>query len=180
MLALEIGLRRCGDFFLTERFGHDAQHRFRLRRLGQDVRDTAVLGELLRLGSVEVRRTEDDWRRTKGRVRAQLANEFVAVHRRHQDVRNHEIRMLDARDGERLCPTARLEQAVTVIAEQSHQVLPVLGAIVDDQNLGGHCMPVTGPAGGRSALRDLLIADDEIGTLRTAPNANFQMRNCLS
>jgi len=41
-------------------------------------------------------------------------------------------------------------------------------------------MPATGPSGGRSALRGLLIADDEIGALRTAPNANFQMRNCLS
>ncbi len=152
MLAIKIERRRgCRECLLAERFGHGAQHRFRLGWLGEDARDPTVLRELLRLGSVVVRRKEDDRRRGKRGVCAQLANEFVAVHRRHQYLRNHEVRMLEARDGERLRPAARLEQAVTVIAEQRHQVFPVLDAIVDDQNLG-HCSPVIGPSAGAQGI----------------------------
>ena len=135
MPLIEIGRRFDFPWLdIPERQRDDLQQSFRPCRFAQRVRDAAVPRQLLRLRAVVMRRVEDDRCRGQRRIRAQPADEFVAVHRRHQNVRNHQVRTFDASQRQRMCAIVRLDQAVPVITEQRHQVFAVHRKVVDDQD----------------------------------------------
>jgi hypothetical protein len=79
-------------------------------------------------------REEDDARVFQRRLGAQLLDELVAIHRRHQDVGDDEVGQFGARDGQRAGAVFGFEDAVPGQAEQGAQIAAVAGPVVDNQN----------------------------------------------
>ncbi len=75
---------------------------------------------------------------------AALSDEFIAVHRRHQNVRDDQFRVLGLAHGESFRAVAGLEQAVTGITKEGHQKFPVTRTIVNYED-GRHVSPSPSP-----------------------------------
>ena len=61
-------------------------------------------------------------------------DEFVAVHVRHEDIGDDQVRPLGAQYFQRVGTIGRLQQAVAAVAQQCGQEFAVQHMIVDDQD----------------------------------------------
>ncbi len=68
-------------------------------------------------------------------MRSQLAYELVAIHRRHQNVGNDELRTLLDGDAQAVRPIRRLYRRVAFVPQEGEHDLAVGGVVVNDQNL---------------------------------------------
>ena len=67
-------------------------------------------------------------------IKAQFSHEFIAIHLRHENIGNDQIRFFFARYFERLRAVLRLKQAVAAVGQHRHQSLPIGRAVIDDEN----------------------------------------------
>ena len=122
------GLRRMGQGLI-----YGEQNVLRLAGFDQHPRDTAGPGQIARLAFAVVRAVENNLGGGQRRIRPQLPHEFVAVHGRHQDVRNHQFGALLAHQRQRLGAIGGLQRLVTPVVDQRYHQFPVFGVIVDHQ-----------------------------------------------
>src|ERR1700676_4962413 len=90
----------------------------RFRWLGNHGRYAAVASQCLCLLLVVVRGPEDHASLQNARVGTKLANKLIAIHRRHQDVGNHQVGPFRPGESEGLSPIGSLKQAVMRVTEQ--------------------------------------------------------------
>jgi hypothetical protein len=81
-----------------------------------------------------VRGVQDDRRFAELGIRSQLPREFVAVHGRHEDVGNDEIRLLGPSRRKTVETIGCFDQQMTLAIEQCHAQLAVRGVVVNDQD----------------------------------------------
>jgi hypothetical protein len=120
MLAIErvrIG-GAVGDLVRAQRARNRLQDFLRLARFGQHQRHAARMRELSRLGLHERGRVEHDMGTRDVAVGAQLPDEFIAIHARHQDVADHQLGPFGTCKRERLGTVGGFDEAMPRIAEQ--------------------------------------------------------------
>jgi hypothetical protein len=108
-----------------------------LRGFEQHARDAVRLCERLRVPAAEVRRIEDDRHARGGRIGLQAPRELVAVHRRHEHIRDHEVGSCLLRALETFAPVHRARHAMTRSLEERSKRLAVRAVVVGDED-GGH------------------------------------------
>jgi hypothetical protein len=67
-------------------------------------------------------------------VLAQTADKLETVHLRHDDVGDDQMGALGFREGKSLRPVGSFEELMTFIAQESYQVLPGGGPVINDQD----------------------------------------------
>ena len=81
-------------------------------------------------------RRDHDYRQHRGDLaRTQALAHRIAVELGHEDVEQHEVRLLDFDDGEGLGAVARGDDVVSVGREHRLEQTHVLGDVVDDEDL---------------------------------------------
>src|SRR5262245_55433273 len=68
-------------------------------------------------------------------VDAQQLQHLPAVHLRHHDVEQHQVRPLDLGLGQRLVPAARRDDVVALLAQHQLEKMQYVGLVVDDEYL---------------------------------------------
>jgi len=114
------------------------QDRGVVRGLEQHARDAVRPGERLRILPAKVGGVEHERGSRGRRFGAQPARELIAVHERHQHVRDHEIRARLACARERLAAVGRAQHAMPRALEQRRKRFAIRAAVVGDQD-GCHC-----------------------------------------
>src|SRR5204863_529293 len=77
---------------------------------------------------------QHDRQETRVRARAKAPGQLVAVHPGHEDVQQHDIRVLADRDGDAVLGARRLERAHAGVLQQVAGELHVLLVVLDDQD----------------------------------------------
>ncbi len=113
---------------------HRRQDHVGIARLGQDRAHAAGLGQFARLRLAVGGGVEDDRGGRDRRLRPKLPRELEAVHGRHQDVGDDQLRPFGAHDLERGGAIGGLHQCVPGMAEQRQQELTIEGPIIDNEN----------------------------------------------
>jgi hypothetical protein len=80
-----------------------------------------------------VRGVEHHWNRARGGIEAQLLDQLIAVHHRHEHIGNHQIRVFGPGKGQADGAVGGFEQPMALRAQQQHQHQPVHGEVVDDE-----------------------------------------------
>ena len=105
--------RRGRRWRQSQRLVHREENGVGVGRLGKQMKYAAGLGQRLSLGLVISRREENDRRAGNGRFAPQLPRELIAVHRRHENVRDDQVRLLLSNQLQGLGAVGRFEQPVT-------------------------------------------------------------------
>ncbi len=138
MFAIELGLvsHRFGRRGSVKRLLEYAQYLFRFRWLHQYLRDAAGCRQVAGLPLQESGGVEDHVGIRDLGVGAQLPNELVAVHRRHQDVANHEVRPYRAHLGKGQVTVRGFQRLVTGVLQQRDEQVAIWRMVVDDKHFG--------------------------------------------
>ena len=103
-------------------------------RLGQHPAHAACLRQQDRFLLAVGGRIKDDGHVGQRGIGMHARDEFVAVHVRHEDVRDDQVRPLGAQYFQRVGAIGRLQQAVAAVAQQCCQEFAVQHMIVNDQD----------------------------------------------
>ncbi|MNM31227.1 hypothetical protein D3C81_417990 [compost metagenome] len=102
-------------------------------RLGQHPAHAAGLRQQGRFFFAVGGRVEDDGHVGQRGVFMHARDELVAIHVRHEDVGDDQVRPLGAHDVERIGAVGRFQQAVAAVAQQGCEEFAVQHMIIDDQ-----------------------------------------------
>jgi hypothetical protein len=114
------------------------EHFFALERLVDEV-NRAELEPSHFLASLGERGQENDRAIASARIRLQAGAGFEAVHVRHHDVEQDQVRRRPLRDGDRVLAAPGGEQPVAVALERLVEHLKIRRVVVDQQNLRCVC-----------------------------------------
>lgn len=129
------GERRGRVWTLAEGGGHRGKDQLRVGRLREDVTDAAGLRQQPRPIVRVNARVEDDGRKGNGRVRAQSADELVAIHGGHEDIGDDQVWALGLHHLQRLCAIRGIQDLIAVRAEERPERIAVGGPVLNDQYL---------------------------------------------
>ena len=124
------GMLRCE----AEHPFHGTQHVLRLRRLSDNARNAARFGQRARFLLVVVGRPKDDGRGRDSRIGAQLPHQFVAIHRRHQNIGDDQGRMFGAGGSQCVGAVGSFQQAMPAVSEECDEVIAIGRLVIDNQN----------------------------------------------
>ena len=138
VLLVEVGARLGRDLVARgERGLHLAQDFVVVRRLDEHARHAVRLRQGLRVLAAEVGGIEHHRRLGGARVGAQVAGELVAIHHRHQDVGDHQLRVRFPRPRQRFPAVGGADDVMPSELEERRQRLAIRAVIVRDED-GGH------------------------------------------
>ena len=120
---------------LRERLLDGGQDVLRLAGLEQHLGHAAGLGKAQGFFLVIVGTAKDHLRGRQAMVGAQLPHELKAVHGRHQDVGDHQVRPLGTDQGQRLGAIGRLQRLMAAVPDEGHHQGAVGGEVIDDEDL---------------------------------------------
>ena len=107
----------------------------RLAGLEKHLGHTTGLGQAQGLFLEVMRAAKDHLRRRQAIVGAQLPHELKAVHGRHQDVGDHQVRPLGTDQGQRLGAIGRLQRLVAAVPDERDHKRAVGGEVINDEDL---------------------------------------------